>query len=450
MDPAFALDSFQIRFRDGSALGPWTFSLARGAAGVLCGPSGSGKTRLLYSLAGLHPEGTGPCATAGRREVTAPVDVLFEKPFLQVLGPTVRQELAMAQAGSWMPRESRHREMARLLESFSLGALRDRPVRELSEGERQRLALGCLFLRAPSLLLLDQPASSLDPGGREALRSAMARAADRGASVLAADPDWPGFAPADAERMSLLPGGPVLRPGAPEGGLLDGPAAGGRPGPGETLLSFQGLEVRRGARTVLRDVSGRVSQGEIIGLVGDNGSGKTSLLLTLAGLLKTRRGRLLRPGLAARRFRRPRPALMLQEALWHLSGQPVRAELAWAAKGRPPGPEDTLTRSLPVLLGIHPLLGRSGFQLSRGEMQRVVLAMTLLRPAPLICLDEPLRFLWDPERKTLGRLFQALRDRGFSLLVTSPLEDLLPWADRIWRLAHGRMEDCRNTSACDS
>jgi ABC-type multidrug transport system ATPase subunit len=192
-----------------------------------------------------------------------------------------------------------------------------------------------------------------------------------------------------------------------------------------------------------------VSRGEIIALVGDNGSGKSSLLLTIAGLLKPGNGRMTRRYKDRVRFRRSRPALMLQESLWHLSGKTVRGELSWA-KNRPSTGGGVLPNPLASMLGLEMLLERPGLLLSRGEMQRVALGMALLQNGPIVCLDEPLRFLWDQERRTIGRIFQAARDRGLSLLITSPQEELLPWADQVWRLARGRMEICRNASAYDS
>lgn len=444
-EKAFVLDSFELRYPDGTWTGPWTFSLDKGCAGALCGPGGSGKTALLHSLAGLKRGGPGPAAASGSMQLAGPVDLLFERPFLQILGPTVKDELSAAESGSWLPAGARGCEREWLLEAFSLDALWDRPVRELSEGERQKVALACLFLRSPALLLLDQPASSLDLRGKHALRSAVERITARGGSTLVADPDWKAASPKNTDRFSLFPKASSLpRELSPEL-LFEGPA-GPAEGCGDPLIEFEGLEIRRGGRTVLRDISGRVCRGEIIALAGDNGSGKTSLLLTIAGLLKPAGGKIRRQD---RRLRRARPALMLQESLWHLSGRPVKEDLAWARRG-PSGQGDVLPVRLASLLDLKALLERPGLLLSRGEMQRVALAMALLGNAPLVCLDEPLRFLWEQERKTVARVLQALRNRGISLLIASPSEELMPWADQVWRLTRGRMEICRNLSACDN
>jgi energy-coupling factor transport system ATP-binding protein len=447
-EKAFVLDSFELGYPDGRASGPWTFFLEKGRAGTLRGTSGSGKTTLLQSLAGLDPDGFGPITTSGHLHVTTPVDLLFEKPFLQILGPSVKDELSAAETSSWLPSEESRREREWLLDAFSLDSLWDRPVQELSEGERQRLALVCLFLRSPALLLLDQPASSLDRRGQEALKRAIERTTARGAAVLAADPDWKRFMPPDVEKLSLFPKASNLPKGVYGERLFDGPCD-REAGRGETLLAFEGLEIRRGGRTVVRDISGRVGRGEIVALVGDNGSGKSSLMLTIAGLLKPGSGQLTRFYRQERFLRRSRPALMLQESLWHLSGKSVQGELTWAWK-RPSRRGGVLPEALVSLLGLEASLERPGLLLSRGEMQRVALAMAILRNAPLVCLDEPLRFLWDQERKTIGRVFQAARAWGLSLLISSPVEELLPWADQVWRLTRGRMEICRNTSVYDN
>jgi energy-coupling factor transport system ATP-binding protein len=449
IEKAVTLESFTLRYAHGRrAVGPLTFSLEKNGAGVLCGPSGSGKTTLLHSLAGLEPDGFGPLGISGHRQVTAPVDLLFERPFLQILGPTVKDELSAAEVSSWLPSDVRRRERDWLLESFSLDSLWDRPVRELSEGERQRLALTCLFLRAPALLLLDQPASSLDRRGQASLKEAIQRITERGSAVLLADPDWKRFAPDHVGRLSLFPKASSLPKEVSEELLFSGPSpweAVSR----DTVVEFEGLDIQRGGRTVLRDISGRVSHGEIIALTGENGSGKTSLMLTIAGLLKPRSGRLSWPCRLDRRLRRARPALMLQEPLWHLSGKSVQGELTWARKGASHH-GGVLPETLASLLDLEALLERPGLLLSRGEMQRVAVAMAMLRNAPLVCLDEPLRFLWDQERKTIGRVLRAARTRGLSLLIASPEEEMLPWANQVWRLKRGRIEICRNTIACDN
>ncbi len=447
-EPAVLLDSFGMRYPDGNSIGPWSFRLDMGSTGALCGPSGAGKTSLLYSLAGLDSGAFGPVRVEGRQRVAAPVDMLFEKPFLQVLGPLVKDEMGSAEAGSRLPAHARKREREWLLEAFGLDALWDRPVRELSEGERQKLVLACLFLRSPAVLLLDQPASSLDRSGQAALRAAIERITASGTAALVADPEWRGFSPGDTKRLSLFPKASSLPREVSMDRLFDGPGpqhAGGE----QRILEFDGLEIRRGGRTVLRDASGRVSRGEIIALVGDNGSGKTSLLLTLAGMLKPAGGRLTRFHPGRHRLGRPGPALMLQESLWHLSGRPVKGELAWAGRG-PRHRKGLRPGTLSYLLDLEGLLERPGHILSRGEMQRVALAMAMLRKAPLVCLDEPLRFLWDQERRTIGRIFQAAREWGLSLLITSPVEEMLPRPDQVWRLTRGRMEICRNTTACES
>jgi len=437
---ALSVESLALRYpNNGNLMGPWTFSLGQGQTGALCGPSGCGKTTVLYCFAGLYPEGFGIPDIWGACVVTTPVDLLIEKSFLQVLGPTVRDELKAAEAVSWLPPDTKKYELQWLLEAFLLDTLWDRPIRELSQGERQKLALACLLLRSPALLLLDQPASSLDLQGQAALKEAIQRATLRGDAVLLADPDWMRITPTNTEELLLFPKASSPTRDCSEQGLLDETAR--EQGRGETLMEFEGLDIRRGGRTVLRDISGKVPRGAIILVAGDNGSGKTSLLLTLAGLLKPSKGRVRHPSGHKRRSGWIRPSLMLQETLWHMSGKTVAAELQWA--WQKPGRRDGLSPAQVVsLLGLEGLLHKPGHLLSRGEMQRVALAMTILRNSPVVCLDEPFRFLWDHEREMIIGFLQTAKRLGLSFLIASPVDDTVPWADQVWRLPSGRAEIC--------
>ncbi len=436
----FQLRSLLLR-HPGSAgpLGPWTFALERGRAAALCGPAGCGKTTLLLHLAGLGFDGPGPAQISGTSRVTTSVDLLFEKPRLQVLGPRVEDEIEDAERRSLLPPAERAKERARLEEEFGLGGLRRRPLRSLSGGEVQRVAVASLLLRSADLLLLDQPGASLDPEGRAALGRAVERHLRRERSLALADPAWETVCPPGTVSLDLSRPGGATAHGVPD---TFEASAGHAPPPPPVTLEFRDLEIRRGERTVLQEASGRISPGEIIALVGENGSGKTSLLLALAGLLRPAAGRVKRVLEGGGRFRKaPPPSLLLQEALWHLAGGRVKGELAWAARDRRRRRRG-VRRPEAILPGLSSLLDRGGLSLSRGEVQRVALAMTLLRGRPIVLLDEPFRFLWEEEKRAILERIEAERNKGVSFLVTSPTEEEVSWADRVWRLAKGRMETC--------
>lgn len=137
------------------SLPPLTFTVPDGECLSVEGPSGTGKTRLLRALADLDPaDGQVFVDGAERREM----------PATQWRGKVryVAAESAwwLATAGAHMPPSPR---TARLLDALGLApALLDRPVAELSSGERQRLALVRAVLDEPRVLLLDEPTAALD------------------------------------------------------------------------------------------------------------------------------------------------------------------------------------------------------------------------------------------------------------------------------------------------
>lgn len=155
-------------------IGDLSFSVRKGSSLTIIGPSGCGKSTLLYILAGL----TRP--SAGRvliddREVTAPSrQVGF---ILQDFGllpwKTVKENLGLGMRIRKVPPEEQDRRSEATLRYLGLESHRDKYPARLSGGERQRLAIGRALVLEPSLLLMDEPFSSLDTLTREKLQNTM-------------------------------------------------------------------------------------------------------------------------------------------------------------------------------------------------------------------------------------------------------------------------------------
>jgi ABC-2 type transport system ATP-binding protein len=160
-----------------------------GEVTALIGPNGSGKTTLLLMLATLLAPDDGSIRIAGIDPVAAPREVRATMGWMpDGFGTwdalTVREVLeTVAAAYRMAPRPARARA-AELLDLVHLDDLADRPARVLSRGQKQRLGLARALVHRPSILLLDEPASGLDPRSRIELRDILRQLAASGATLL--------------------------------------------------------------------------------------------------------------------------------------------------------------------------------------------------------------------------------------------------------------------------
>ncbi|XAS68594.1 ABC transporter ATP-binding protein [Micrococcaceae bacterium Sec5.7] len=165
------------------------FHAPAGKVTALIGPNGAGKTTLLLMLASLLAPDSGSIAIGGLDPQDHRAEVRMQVGWMpDTLGVweslTAREILTQMARFYRLPKAGIAPRVAEMLELVRLEELADQPARVLSRGQQQRLSLARALIHDPSVLLLDEPASGLDPGSRVELRNMLRRLAAAGKAVV--------------------------------------------------------------------------------------------------------------------------------------------------------------------------------------------------------------------------------------------------------------------------
>ena len=174
--PLLETRNLDYRYPDGThALRQVNLVIGEGERVAIVGENGAGKSTLLRSLLGLHPT-RGDYTFAGRRvsrkgrgQLWRQIGMVFQECADQLFCPTVADEVSFGLEQARVPRAQRQERVAAALRQVHLDGFEARVPLHLSGGERKRLAMACVLVMEPRLLILDEPTAGLDPQGEELL-----------------------------------------------------------------------------------------------------------------------------------------------------------------------------------------------------------------------------------------------------------------------------------------
>ena len=172
------IQNLHHRYPDGTnALRGIHLNISKGEFLLICGPNGSGKTTLLRMISGLlrptsgsiHIHGFDPIHDS--REVRKRVGMVFQDPDSQIVGETVREDVAFGPENLGLSLKEINERVDGALHKMGLEALSEKPCYLLSGGEKRRLAIAGVMAMKPQVILFDEPFANLDyPGIQEVLR----------------------------------------------------------------------------------------------------------------------------------------------------------------------------------------------------------------------------------------------------------------------------------------
>jgi energy-coupling factor transport system ATP-binding protein len=471
------LSKLSVSYGPIPALVDVSLSVQEGECVLVTGPSGCGKSTLARVLNGLIPHSL-PAAVTGEawvdgfnvigREaetdhvarVSQKVGAVFQNPSTQLFHLNVDDEVAFGPRNLGLSEEETAARVEWSLKAIGLMELRHCKPAHLSGGQKQRLAIAAALAMQPRVLVLDEPTASLDVPGTQQLVAVLQDLQQRlGITIIIVEHRLAEVSRL-VDRALVLDQGRVIADGKSEQvfsdrasfrhlGLrrpVDVPSdqwntlliPNGTPPAGvQPLIELQGVSAGYKKLEVIKDINLCLYPGEFAALVGDNGAGKSTMGLVMAGLLKPSRGKLVYAG------RRPRPgldvSLLFQNPSEQLFTNCVDEEVAFAPRNY--GAFD-LQNHQEILseADLGELKDRNPISLSIGQQQRTALAACLsLRPA-LVILDEPTLGQDWGHLERLMEFLQKLNALGTAiLLITHDYKLVHRYTRRVILLEEGRV-----------
>ena len=171
--PLLEVEDLRFRYPDGAeALAGVDFRLHEGETIALLGPNGAGKTTFLHILVGLL-SGQGRVQVIGRpldrtniAFARSQIGLLFQDSNDQLFMPTVAEDIAFGPANAGYEEQEVRRRVRRALATVGLVGLQERAPHHLSAGQKRLAALAGILAMEPKIILLDEPATFLDPPAR--------------------------------------------------------------------------------------------------------------------------------------------------------------------------------------------------------------------------------------------------------------------------------------------
>lgn len=456
---------------------------------LVCGPTGSGKSTFLKALNGLAPSFTGGVITGELRingtdllgsephEFSHLVGYVNQQPENAFVGDTVIDEIVYCAEQLGLPVIQIEESVIQISELLEITELLERPLASLSGGQQQRVAIASALVAGQKILLLDEPTSALDlEGAAEVLKVLQKLSSQEKVTVLLAEHRISRVIAA-VDSVLVVHG---------DGSVTKGPTAtqfndprfvppiielgiklGWKPlpintidasakwletkpkfsmkklfEPAEEVLKVENLEVTFGNLQAVKSTTFSLAGNQITALMGENGSGKTSLCWAIQGSGDRTKGSVLtaRGDTADMNSSERLEVLTMvpQRAADLLFLATLSAELEESDRFAEvePGSTAKLFQSLAgrIDTSIHPR------DLSAGQQLSLVLAIQLVKQAKIVILDEPTRGLDYSAKHALAKQLNSLRAPNRTVLIaTHDIEFVAMVADRVLVLDAGQL-----------
>ena len=477
-------------------------SIERGQYVTVCGRSGSGKTTLLKHLKSVlapHGKVTGeilfqgkPLAEADLRTQSSQIGYVMQNPDNQIVTDKVWHELAFGLESLGVDQKTIRLRVAEMASYFGIQSWFHKNVSELSGGQKQLLNLASIMAMQPSVLILDEPTSQLDPiAASDFLNTVRKINRELRTTIIITEHRLEDIFYA-SDKVVVMENGTVIADDEPRkiGEFLkkqNNEMFAAMPTPVQIYYGVSGqgtcpLTVREGAEwldqmfqnqkpsitavedpagemvdtvenpavevkeawfryekdspDILKGVSFQVPRESIFAIVGGNGTGKSTTLKAVCNICKPYRGKVLIEGKPITKYKsnelfKGLVAMLPQDPQSLFVKKTVKEDLMEMLSGNASEKEKRV-QEVAAVCEIEQLLNSHPYDISGGEQQRAALAKVLLTDPKILLMDEPTNGIDNFFKLKFAEILEKLKKQGVTIIMVShDVEFCAKYADMV-------------------
>lgn len=428
--------SFTYKNSNNKVLDRVNFKINKGECILLTGVSGSGKSTLIHLMNGLIPtlyEGQleGEILFKNKDlkdiesyDISKNIGYVSQDPRGHFFTTNTTSELVFSMENYGIPLNEMKKKYSELVNLLELEKLVDKNIIYISSGERQKIAIGCSLSLEPEIIILDEPSSNLDFHMTKKLNQLIEKLKTKGYTIIIAEHRMY-YIQNLIDRVLVINNGKVIEKTisdlesnneVPLRSLdifnleLENISCKNK----ELLMEINNITYKN----ILSNITTTVYKGDVIGLIGKNGVGKTTLLRLLSNIMKPNKGKIVGKVV---------PFLVMQDMDYQFFTESVESEMKFGSADN----DLEKINSLLMKLGLTEFKDKIPFELSGGQKQRLLIAISALANVNLLMFDEPTSGLDYVNMTKVSGILKDLSKNSALIVATHDIEFLYKTCNRV-------------------
>lgn len=428
--------SFTYKNSNNKVLDRVNFKINKGECILLTGVSGSGKSTLIHLMNGLIPtlyEGQleGEILFKNKDlkdiesyDISKNIGYVSQDPRGHFFTTNTTSELVFSMENYGIPLNEMKKKYSELVNLLELEKLVDKNIIYISSGERQKIAIGCSLSLEPEIIILDEPSSNLDFHMTKKLKQLIEKLKTKGYTIIIAEHRMY-YIQDLIDRVFVINNGKVIEKTisdlksnneVPLRSLdifnleLENISCKNK----ELLMEINNITYKN----ILSNITTTVYKGDVIGLIGKNGVGKTTLLRLLSNIMKPNKGKIVGKVV---------PFLVMQDMDYQFFTESVESEMKFGSADN----DLEKINSLLMKLGLIEFKDKIPFELSGGQKQRLLISISALANVNLLMFDEPTSGLDYVNMTKVSGILKDLSKNSALIVATHDIEFLYKTCNRV-------------------